>query len=148
MIRRPPRSTLFPYTTLFRSNICGDLGVLERRLAYRVIAFNRSPNERALSALENGVPLYEFDETLDERGNTVVEDRQRESYARAGLKLSGKLRDLLDEGLVVGETDQGTPVRAYVGHILDGLLGSARHPVKGEKGKISEFYKELLFDEY
>src|SRR5256885_9438645 len=23
MIRRPPRSTLFPYTTLFRSRICG-----------------------------------------------------------------------------------------------------------------------------
>src|SRR5688572_31737001 len=22
MIRRPPRSTLFPYTTLFRSNVC------------------------------------------------------------------------------------------------------------------------------
>src|SRR3712207_8374885 len=28
MIRRPPRSTLFPYTTLFRSNlVTGDLGV-------------------------------------------------------------------------------------------------------------------------
>src|SRR2546422_6688971 len=25
MIRRPPRSTLFPYTTLFRSLICGML---------------------------------------------------------------------------------------------------------------------------
>src|SRR5256885_13255550 len=24
MIRRPPRSTLFPYTTLFRSNVHGD----------------------------------------------------------------------------------------------------------------------------
>src|SRR5258708_37551500 len=24
MIRRPPRSTLFPYTTLFRSLACGD----------------------------------------------------------------------------------------------------------------------------
>src|SRR5256885_11365629 len=24
MIRRPPRSTLFPYTTLFRSRPCGD----------------------------------------------------------------------------------------------------------------------------
>src|SRR5438105_12021200 len=24
MIRRPPRSTLFPYTTLFRSRGCGD----------------------------------------------------------------------------------------------------------------------------
>src|SRR5256885_11700772 len=28
MIRRPPRSTLFPYTTLFRSPLlCGDRGV-------------------------------------------------------------------------------------------------------------------------
>jgi pyruvate,orthophosphate dikinase len=129
-------------------NICGDLGVLERRLAYRVVAFNRSPNERALNALENGVPLYEFDETLDEQGHTVAEDRQRRAYERAGLKLSGKLRDLLDEGLVVGETDGGVPVRARVGHILDGLLGSIEHPVTGEKTKISEYYKELLFDEY
>src|SRR2546427_8104225 len=28
MIRRPPRSTLFPYTTLFRSHTIGDLGDL------------------------------------------------------------------------------------------------------------------------
>src|SRR5256885_9941914 len=26
MIRRPPRSTLFPYTTLFRSRLCQDQG--------------------------------------------------------------------------------------------------------------------------
>src|SRR3712207_7763699 len=26
MIRRPPRSTLFPYTTLFRSRACGHQG--------------------------------------------------------------------------------------------------------------------------
>src|SRR5256885_4878503 len=32
MIRRPPRSTLFPYTTLFRS-LAGVLGNLEDRLA-------------------------------------------------------------------------------------------------------------------
>src|SRR5918999_3659273 len=128
-------------------NICGDLGVLERRLAYRVVAYNRSPNERALNALENGVSLYEFDETLDEQGDTIVEERQRESYARAGLKLSGELRDLLNEGLVVGATDRGVPVRAHVGHILDGLLGSTGHPVTGERVKISEYYKELLFDE-
>src|SRR3712207_8915817 len=31
MIRRPPRSTLFPYTTLFRSYIDGDAGILEYR---------------------------------------------------------------------------------------------------------------------
>src|SRR3712207_8557129 len=27
MIRRPPRSTLFPYTTLFRSKLKGELGL-------------------------------------------------------------------------------------------------------------------------
>src|SRR5258708_36822691 len=27
MIRRPPRSTLFPYTTLFRSEACGVRGI-------------------------------------------------------------------------------------------------------------------------
>src|SRR3712207_7383448 len=29
MIRRPPRSTLFPYTTLFRSVVCRGLGQAE-----------------------------------------------------------------------------------------------------------------------
>src|SRR5438132_2052618 len=32
MIRRPPRSTLFPYTTLFRS----ELGLLAKRTAARI----------------------------------------------------------------------------------------------------------------
>src|SRR2546430_9772685 len=31
MIRRPPRSTLFPYTTLFRSHARATRGVLPRR---------------------------------------------------------------------------------------------------------------------
>src|SRR5689334_24496742 len=30
MIRRPPRSTLFPYTTLFRSGLVGAVGHIER----------------------------------------------------------------------------------------------------------------------
>src|SRR2546430_3454386 len=45
MIRRPPRSTLFPYTTLFRSLLGGiarqDLAQLLERLAheYRLVLF-------------------------------------------------------------------------------------------------------------
>src|SRR5436309_7935934 len=31
MIRRPPRSTLFPYTTLFRSYVVGGFGEAARR---------------------------------------------------------------------------------------------------------------------
>src|SRR3712207_9096904 len=33
MIRRPPRSTLFPYTTLFRSELAVDLQLVEREHA-------------------------------------------------------------------------------------------------------------------
>src|SRR5256885_11328943 len=32
MIRRPPRSTLFPYTTLFRSQVLLDIGTTTDRL--------------------------------------------------------------------------------------------------------------------
>src|SRR5690242_21181328 len=31
MIRRPPRSTLFPYTTLFRSGLCRSLPHFDRK---------------------------------------------------------------------------------------------------------------------
>src|SRR2546426_8782769 len=39
MIRRPPRSTLFPYTTLFRSHLRPHFGVerVERRLVERAV---------------------------------------------------------------------------------------------------------------
>src|SRR3712207_9207959 len=33
MIRRPPRSTLFPYTTLFRSDLFAARGVIDRLTA-------------------------------------------------------------------------------------------------------------------
>src|SRR5205085_9893008 len=34
IIRRPPRSTLFPYTTLFRSGLVGQLVVFKNRRAF------------------------------------------------------------------------------------------------------------------
>src|SRR2546430_4350204 len=37
MIRRPPRSTLFPYTTLFRSPLAAVRGELEGRFGPRVL---------------------------------------------------------------------------------------------------------------
>src|SRR2546430_3325008 len=38
MIRRPPRSTLFPYTTLFRSFL--DAALRDQRVAQIVVAFD------------------------------------------------------------------------------------------------------------
>src|SRR5256885_2643588 len=43
MIRRPPRSTLFPYTTLFRS------------YAGETLRFTRDPSGRATAASLNGI---------------------------------------------------------------------------------------------
>src|SRR2546422_4558005 len=37
MIRRPPRSTLFPYTTLFRSDLCQEMIEHPRVLAHRAL---------------------------------------------------------------------------------------------------------------
>src|SRR3712207_7131742 len=53
MIRRPPRSTLFPYTTLFRSlgdeAHCGDGGGELRRVAVvRGVRFSRRGRDHAL----------------------------------------------------------------------------------------------------
>src|SRR2546426_3078813 len=47
MIRRPPRSTLFPYTTLFRSIVCGiqliSLGLVGEVLARTYYESQRKP---------------------------------------------------------------------------------------------------------
>src|SRR5256885_11157209 len=37
MIRRPPRSTLFPYTTLFRSSECHDVRIKKRVPAFHAV---------------------------------------------------------------------------------------------------------------
>src|SRR2546426_9355160 len=52
MIRRPPRSTLFPYTTLFRSPPCG---IASRALAQRFskIVLNLSAKDRKSTRLNS-----------------------------------------------------------------------------------------------
>src|SRR3712207_7494885 len=56
MIRRPPRSTLFPYTTLFRS----DIGTGTYRLLFRVLA---SHPEEVRSFYEDTVaPVVRYDD--------------------------------------------------------------------------------------
>src|SRR3712207_7757592 len=58
MIRRPPRSTLFPYTTLFRSRFLHDPARDRRPLPSRVTASRRrdggAPFPRCLTASSGG----------------------------------------------------------------------------------------------
>src|SRR2546422_334823 len=57
MIRRPPRSTLFPYTTLFRSNIGQGVFRLDAEISdvpgARLQQFNRSPQNEAAPGEQN-----------------------------------------------------------------------------------------------
>src|SRR2546423_11017443 len=48
MIRRPPRSTLFPYTTLFRSEALAEAGGLADRAGVDRVELVRAATESAL----------------------------------------------------------------------------------------------------
>src|SRR3989441_626845 len=54
MIRRPPRSTLFPYTTLFRSPD-GDLAPLHPDQHFRRAADQRDVVEREVKEIRSGI---------------------------------------------------------------------------------------------
>src|SRR2546428_6971881 len=69
MIRRPPRSTLFPYTTLFRSSDDGADGAQ--------ISF--SPDGRTLVVTERGtnsISIYSVDERSPVRAERDLRDRK------------------------------------------------------------------------
>src|SRR3712207_7328337 len=75
MIRRPPRSTLFPYTTLFRSP---DLPIHHEQLPMRpmVHAGQRVPAQRVVPLDVDSVARHEVDEVLRHRRGA---DRDRKS---------------------------------------------------------------------
>src|SRR2546425_6633945 len=57
MIRRPPRSTLFPYTTLFRSAVLAAMKSLPLKAQERIcftLASSKFSAETLLAGLENG----------------------------------------------------------------------------------------------
>src|SRR3989475_4736742 len=120
MIRRPPRSTLFPYTTLFRSHAeVRDVGAEE--------AVERAESEIA--------------RPLDEKGTTLVEERlERSQVHDRGIHL-----DLAEVGIDRGvereigreqeprvPTDAAVPpVRLLegIGRVAHGDVGRTAHDV-------------------
>src|SRR3712207_9005168 len=91
MIRRPPRSTLFPYTTLFRSaglREVGDRFALAQALtgvADAHLAFGEP--EKALAALEESVRLIA---ELDPRSEEHTSELQSRQYLVCRLLLEKK----------------------------------------------------------
>src|SRR5256885_7943864 len=75
MIRRPPRSTLFPYTTLFRSEQCHDAGAKLR------------PADHPPEFLEShSRPEAKFEKTTDRKSTRLNSSHLVISYAVFCLK--------------------------------------------------------------
>src|SRR5258707_9153674 len=66
MIRRPPRSTLFPYTTLFRSHLA--LRLWQPEVKVRVVPFDRILDVVAAGEAAAGVVIHEGQLTYPDHG--------------------------------------------------------------------------------
>src|SRR3712207_8661031 len=92
MIRRPPRSTLFPYTTLFRSGQPGHPdgrrhGEDDRRLRHLV---RREPLPREGVGLDPLAGERDVDAPLDERSEEHTSELQSRQYLVCRLLLEKK----------------------------------------------------------
>src|SRR2546422_8652205 len=73
MIRRPPRSTLFPYTTLFRSRAVGGAPTEPRCVTGGVYGFSAGARRAAAEALGRGVHrMRGFLKALVDEGRRVA----------------------------------------------------------------------------
>src|SRR5437588_8171805 len=75
MIRRPPRSTLFPYTTLFRSRVFNN-----RKERAQIIGWNGTEKKLALSelAVQSGAEEVVFSISPTAREDFSENDRSEE----------------------------------------------------------------------
>src|SRR5258708_20962288 len=88
MIRRPPRSTLFPYTTLFRS-ISLPERVDEGRVVHALGAFETGENERKVVARILAEP------ERDRKSTRLNSSHQIISYAVFCLKKKNRTNTML-----------------------------------------------------
>src|SRR3712207_8621797 len=87
MIRRPPRSTLFPYTTLFRSRVERDLhhlGLVARERRHRA-RIGRALGDDDVAGIDERL-AHEVDDLLDRKSTRLNSSHANISYAVFCLK--------------------------------------------------------------
>src|SRR5215210_9098127 len=83
MIRRPPRSTLFPYTTLFRTAVRHERLAVRRSARSPASETNATRVQRPLTATSETVPV-------DCRPRELTETRRIEPLRRSRTNASGR----------------------------------------------------------
>src|SRR5690242_4911052 len=114
MIRRPPRSTLFPYTTLFRSEGADIIMRLWRVLKPRLVADRMSTVYETLER-----PLVSVLARMERRGISIdrqVLSRLSGDFAQTAARVEAEIQELAGEPINVGSPKQ-------IGDILFGKMG-------------------------
>src|SRR2546430_12708677 len=92
MIRRPPRSTLFPYTTLFRSErypslggVCLNVGCIPSKALLHTAAIMDAARDLGAHGIAYGEPKVDLDK-LDRKSTRLNSSHSQISYAVFCLK--------------------------------------------------------------
>src|SRR3712207_9547384 len=91
MIRRPPRSTLFPYTTLFRSVVVDLLLVEGRRPALDLLDVPEVVEVLVFDAVDDLVAVGVLVEPVDRKSTRLNSSHANISYAVFCLKKKNKM---------------------------------------------------------
>src|SRR5438477_4898406 len=91
MIRRPPRSTLFPYTTLFRSAIESLTNEIEAGALTYIEKIDATGG--MLKAIESGFVQSEIQKAADRKSTRLNSSHMSISYAVFCLKKKNKNKD-------------------------------------------------------
>src|SRR3712207_7255788 len=138
MIRRPPRSTLFPYTTLFRSGLASLSVSGSSRMPGRTSATNcRAEGKRSLRAAKAGLASVwsasnsGIDCARDRKSTRLNSSHANISYAVFCLKKKKKVRVLKDKRRRLKERPKTKylyrPVPLGRKATCYGISGSLRH---------------------
>src|SRR5438270_11916296 len=87
MIRRPPRSTLFPYTTLFRSLMLGDLPFGPNKMLYHLAS--EGQREKYLMPLMRGEVTSAIALTEPDAGSDLAAIRTSAKRVEGGYVING-----------------------------------------------------------
>src|SRR3989442_7345711 len=94
MIRRPPRSTLFPYTTLFRSLVARDIS--DRKRAEQELRATLSVLNATFESTADGILVVDLQGrivSLDRKSTRLNSSHVRISYAVFCLKKKKILKE-------------------------------------------------------
>src|SRR3712207_7798731 len=99
MIRRPPRSTLFPYTTLFRSRGAPDAHAPDRRGGHRRLPLRHRQHEQAV-LLEPGGERPLLRDDRHRRSEEHTSELQSRQYLVCRLLLEKKNDKFLTDQVI------------------------------------------------